>query len=501
MKRNKFNLSHYRLLTGDMGNLLPIGSYEVLPGDTIQHSTSMLIRVQELVAPLMHPVFARIHNWFVPFTEIWEDFEPFITGGPDGNDTSVHPTMAFTGAGLGQAAKNDLAAHLRVPIGVDATVSALPFRAYAKIWNDHYRDQDLQTALTVDVTSGVDAATNITLQNICWEKDRFTSARPWTQKGADVSMPIAGDATIKSFLNADCGSAQHLVRKTADDTLYTGSGNLSGNAGDASLQGGADAYLDPNGRLYADLATATGPDINEMREAFALQRYKEARARYGSRYTEYLRYLGVSPADSRLGRAEFLSGSSRNIQFSEVLQTGVDTSGTPKTGLGAMAGHGLGAMRSNRFRKFFTEHGIVISLLSIRPKTMYFEGIPKDLLRTVKEDYFQKELQLIGQDEVLNKEIYTAHASPEAVFGYQDRYDEYRRCESGVSGDFMDSLKNYFHMARDFSADPTLNASFVSSVPTTRVYQNAATDQVYVMANHSIQARRMLAKTGAARNL
>lgn len=499
MKRNKFSLSHFRLTTGDMGQLIPLTHFEVLPGDSIQQATSVLLRVAPLNAPVMHPVDVRVHHFFVPNRLIWEDWEDFITGGSDGADASVHPTMAFTAAGLGQAAKNDLAAHLKVPISVDATVSALPFRAYARIFNDWYMDGHLGTALTIDLTDGNDTTTNTTLQSICWEKDYFTSARPWTQLGSAVSFPLGDSAPVVHITGT--GNAIQF-RNTGTDAQWVPGGNtgLEGEGGSGDLQetGGTDLYIDPNDTLEADLSSATAPDINEIREAFALQRYKEARARYGARYTEYLRYLGVKPSDSRIDRSEFLGGGKQTVAFSEILQTGVDTSGTPTVGVGKMMGHGIAAMRSNRYRKFFDEHGIVVSLLSVRPKTMYFEGIPKDMLRTSKEDYFQKELESIGQEEIYNKEIYTAHASPDGVFGYQDRYDSFRRQESRIAGDFMDSVQNFWHMARDFSADPTLNSSFVTCNPTNRIYQASAADQIYVYANHSIQARRMLKRSAGA---
>lgn len=493
--RNKFSLSHGRLTTGDMGDLIPLTWFEALPNDSIQQSTSLLLRVAPLNAPVMHPVTVRIHHWFVPMRLIWEDWEDFITGGADGADASVHPTMAFTAAGLGQAAKNDLAAHLGVPIGVDATVNALPFRAYAKIWNEWYADGHLETQLTIDETDGNDTTTNTTLQQCAWEKDYFTSARPWEQLGSSITMPLAGTADV----DAVSGKNNDVIVKNKGTDLAMGAGALSVGASGEMLHAGATSvYVDPTNHLVADLSSATGPDINEVREAFALQRYKEARARYGARYTEYLRYLGVKPADGRLDRPEYLGGGKQNISFSEVLQTGLDTDGVATIGVGKMMGHGISAVRSNRYRKYFDEHGIIMTLLSVRPKTMYFEGIPKQMLRSAKEDYYQKELEHIGQAPIYNKEIYAAHATPDGVFGYQDRYDEYRRCESRIAGDFMDSTMNTWHMARDFAADPTLNAAFVSANPTNRIYQDTAADQIYVQAYHSIQARRMLAaKSGS----
>lgn len=484
MKRSKFSLSNYKLLSCDMGELVPIGMFEVLPGDSVQQSTSALVRVAPLLSPVMHPVQVRIHHWFVPNRIIWDDWENFITGGPDGENASIFPTITL-GGGSG-AAIGSLADYLGCPTGVNnLEVSALPFRAYTLIFNEWYRDQDLVTALALSKASGADSTTNTALQNCAWEKDYFTSARPWTQKGPEVTVPIGVDAPIKY---SGTGTSQYLgvVDGTGTDVAMNAAGSYLQSQ---NIQAPGAGYM-----LKADLASASGVNINELREAFALQRYEEARARYGSRYTEYLRYLGVRSSDARLQRPEYLGGGKQTIQFSEVLQTGPDGTGD---GVANLKGHGIGALRSNRYRRFFEEHGYVITLMSVKPKTIYAQGLPRTWNRRVKEDYFQKELQHIGQQEILNKELYAAHANPEGVFGYQDRYDEYRRQESTIAGEFRNTL-DYWHYARIFASAPTLNAAFVKSEPTKRVNASQSTDVLYVMANHSIQARRLVAANGSS---
>jgi hypothetical protein len=246
--------------------------------------------------------------------------------------------------------------------------------------------------------------------------------------------------------------------------------------------------------IYADLTNATAASINDLREAFALQRYAEARMRYGARYSEYLRYLGIKSSDARLQRPEYLGGGKQTLQFSEIIQAAGTTDGSA-TGVGDLKGHGIGALRSNRYRRFFEEHGYVITLMSVMPKTMYMNGLPRTWSRTTKEDFFQKELQHIGQQEVLNKEVYAQHSTPGGTFGYQDRYDEYRRSESTIAGDFRDTL-DHWHMARVFTSDPTLNSTFITANPTDRIFQSTSTDSLWIMANHSIQARRMVSKLG-----
>lgn len=487
MKRHKFALSHTNLLSCDMGELVPIGLVEVLPGDTMQQATSALLRCAPLFAPVMHPVHVRIHHWFVPHRLVWEDFEDFITGGPDGMDDSEFPTITLSytegSPPTGSNTVGSLSDYLGCVPEIDGLeVSALPFRAYGLIYNEWYRDQDLETPVAVDIGSGADATTNVELLNCAWEKDYFTSARPWEQKGPSITIPLGSEAPVFSevastgIISARSPAQSNDIKRLKADGSYV----------TMSADAGTDEQL-----LKADLSEASAITVNRLREALALQRFEEARARYGSRYVEYLRYLGVRSSDARLQRPEYLGGGRNTIQFSEVLQTaeGEDP-------VGEMRGHGIAAVRSNRYRRFFEEHGYVMTLLSVKPKTIYAQGLFRTWNRRVKEDFFQQELQHIGQQEVLNKEVYAAHTTPDGVFGFQDRYDEYRRMESRVSGEFRTTLLDYWHMARIFESDPALNDTFVSCVPTERIFAVPSQDVLYVHARHSIQARRIVAQTG-----
>lgn len=499
MKRNKFSLSNYRLMMGDMGYLLPCGLLEVLPGDTFQHATSVLVRMSPLARPVMHPLHVRIHHFYVPNRILWDEWEDFITGGPDGMDASVYPTISLNNTTGGQGTLPNL---LGVPIiGASARqVSALPIRAYQLIWQEYFRDQDLSTAPTISLAGGADTTTTKTLQKVAWEKDRYTSARPWTQKGPQITLPLGTSAPVTANANVQVNqpAPNHYFDNSAAATV-----NVTIDAPGGGAPGtGIEHYITPAeiaARLSTDLSGASAVDVNDVRRALALERYQEARARYGSRFTEYLRYLGIKSSDARLQRPEYLGGGKQTIQFSEVLQTGVTTDGDD-LGIGNLRGHGIGALRSNRYRRFFEEHGWVISLISVRPKTVYSQSLQQKWNRRTKEDHWQLELQHIGQEEVLNKEVYVNHATPDGVFGYNDRYGTYRREESQVTGAFLSSSYQEWHMARIFGSTPALNASFVEADPTTRIFQQSLTaqNQMQMMVSHNVQARRLVSREGTS---
>jgi hypothetical protein len=492
MKRSKFSLSHYKLLTMNLGGLIPVANYEVLPGDTVQHSTSALIRVSPLLAPLMHPVKVRLHHWFVPYRLIWEDWEDFITGGPDGTFTATPPYITETG----ELDEGTLQDYFGIPpgdyTGNDLSYSALPFRAYALIFNEYYRDQDLVDEIAISVASGADSTTPTDILNCAWEKDYFTTARPWAQKGDDVLIPIAGSAAVTGIgvktqtFGASSGAAYET--DGTGSVTYDDFKSINPSTGDREV------YIeeDPNNAGFPNVrATFDGAEITvgDLREALAIQRYQEARARYGSRYVEYLRYLGVkNPSDSRLQNPEYIGGGKAMLQFSEILQTS-ETGSTP---IGTMAGHGISAIRTKRYRRFFEEHGVVISLMSVLPKAIYANALHRSWTRQTKEDFFQKELQYIGEQQVLAGEVNALQADRSELFGYVNRFDEYRWHPSQIAGEFRDTL-NYWHYARQFASDVALNSTFVTANPTTRVYASGDTDSLYVMANNSIQARRILA--------
>ena len=503
-KRSKFSLSHYNLTTMNMGYVVPVGLTEVLPGDTIQQATSAFIRVTPLVAPVMHPVHVSIHHWYVPLRLIWDDFESFITGGEDGLDTSEYPTLVPVSSG--GFATGSLADHLGCPVNIpDLEVSALPFRAYNLIWNEWYRNENTVNVAKISTTSGKDTITSQGLHRKAWAKDYFTVAAPWPQKGPAVSVPVnltaAGEPTITgtvvgngvpTFGTQDSGSPVNPQNAFYVSSASEGNVNYNSSSRTTLLN-----WQDPALKVNIDFTSGNpelgSVDINQLREAFALQRFEEHRALYGSRYTEYLRYLGIRASDARLQRPEYLGGGRQTIQFSEVLQTAEGTDP-----VGTMRGHGISAMRTNRYRRFIEEHGLILTLMSVMPISIYQDGLPRLWNRRVKEDFWQKELEHIGEQEILVKELYAKSSNPDDVFGYQDRYDEYRSHGSFVSGEFR-NLLNYWHFAREFANEPTLNTDFIYGTPTNRPFAEQTQDQLYCMVNHSIQARRLVSRRGNPR--
>lgn len=499
MKRNLFSLSHKVNLSCDQGELIPIGLVEVLPGDIFRHGTSLLIRMAPMLAPIFSQVNVTVFQFYIPTRIVWDEFEQFITGGPDGDDQTVHPYITFaSGVAIGS-----LGDYFGIPPGVNNVggtgasggVSAIPFRMYAKIFNEWIRDEDLDTELVVSTASGQDTTTNTALQNIRWEKDYFTAARPFEQKGPSVTIPIGTQAPI-SGIGVDTATAPSGAGTVKDSVTgaagvsYAGR-YVSSTSGFQMRTQGAGASSFPD--IYADLSSATGIPVTELRLANALQRFMELSSHRGSRYVEYLlSRFGVRSSDARLQRPELLSRSKQVVQISEVLATAEGTN----TDVGDLKGHGIGAMRSNRYMRMFEEHGYVMTLMAVQPKTFYPQGLHRTWSRRDKYDYFQPETQFIGDQEVLNKEIYAGAAVPGGTFGWSPRYDEYRTQPNRIAGEFRDSTLDFWHQARIFSSEPALNSAFVTSNPADRIFAVPSQDVLYVTANHSLQARRIISREG-----
>lgn len=506
MQRSNHNLSHSRLTTFDMGQLVPIACLEVLMGDSFVHATSVLLRAATLVTPVMHPVEVRVHHWYVPNRILWTEWDAFITGR---DPEAVMPTVTIADATPGPATDYTLADHFGLPNDC-GPVSALPFVAYSRIWNEYYRDQNVQTerqgALIIgnagDVTSGMD----LSLARVGWGKDYFTTARPDPQQGSSVSIPFEPGALapirgLNMLIAGSAAAAQsdgQQVGVQADMDL--GTGDFAFDVGETApsdqrlrIQAEASGAASDSNRpqIFADLGGVSGGgiDINEFRQAMALQRHLEARNRFGSRIQDYLNYHGIRPRDGRLDIPEYLGGGKATIAFSEVLATAEGEN----THVGDQAGHGISAMRSRRYGRFFPESGWVVSLMSVRPKGMYADQLHRQWLRSVKDDFWQREYEAFGPQAVLTKEVFGNHTVATDVFGYQGRFDEYRRHPSYVTGQFR-TLDDDWHLARFFESAPALNNDFITCVPSDRIFADVSEPECRAMISHSIRAKRLVHK-------
>ena len=507
-KRAKFNLSNFHNCTFKMGYLYPVNLTEVLPGDSVQLSTSVFLRLAPMVVPVMHPVYMHLSNFFVPSRILWDGFEDFITGGPDGTDTSVLPkvTLNVTNSPVGS-----LADAFGIPVQMlkdvkTFSVNSLPFIAYYMIWNEYFRDQDLNEAIDLSTITG--AASSLSLLRPSWAKDYFTTARPWPQKGPDVSVPVnltaAGEPSITATTTISPSGVPTFQRNYGDvvpgSLRYIPDSNRP-IINESTFQDFI-TWLDPALAAKTTINYSSGNpelgsvNINDLREAFALQRFEEHRSMFGSRYEDLLRYLGVRPQDARLQLPEYLGGFSAPVQFSEVLQTSSDAE---RSGVGDMYGHGIGATKGRRIRRFIPEHGYIMSLLTVRPIPVYAQGLERIWSKENRFDFWQKEYEHIGQQEIRNSEVYADGdtAKDGETFGYQNRYDEYRRGVNIITGEFRTN-QDYWTMARIFESRPTLNGDFVSCMPTDRIFQvnEQNSDQCYAMVKNNIIAKRLVSKNG-----
>lgn len=480
--RNKFNLSSVELTTFDPGEFIPINLVEIAPGDSIQQKTEGVIRALPMLAPVMHEVEILITHAFIPHRLVWEDFEDFITGGDDGLNASTLPTIDFSGSPV---AKGDLANYLGLPVGFNSTASALPFRAYSLFWNDHIYDEELQTELTIDTTSGADTTTNTTLKNVNWARDRFTGSHANEQLGTAISLPL--------------GTSANVYRDGADDAQVTVEDGAGGTARELTANTSYVQYNTNAGSssdlLKVDLTNATAATINELREAVALQKFAEMRQIYGSTYEKLIQhdFGGIRPLDQRLQNTEIIARGRGYLQFSEVLATA--ETGT-SVDVGDMKGHGIAAVRSNKYRKFFPEYGYLMSFVAIRPKPCYYQGVPKHYLKSTKEDFYNPLLENMGVQQVItNREVKYSHSTPGGTFAYEPKFNEYRSSHNTFKGDFTDSSLNYWHFGRDLSGDPALNSSFITCSPTQRVFAQTTTDNILAMFKHKIAARRLIKKS------
>ena len=535
-KKSLFDLSFDNKLSLDMGKLVPILTQEVVPGDKFQLQAQIMLRFAPMLAPIMHRVDVYTHYFFVPNRLIWNDWEDFITGGKDGTLAPVPPYIDLYSAKMAGKAdffkSGTLFDYMGCPsidseMGTAAAVpriSSLPFRAYQLIYNEYYRDQNLINEIDFSKGSGFENTAVIekllSLRNRCWQKDYFTSALPWTQRGVEVRLPINGEANVIANPQAGTGLlGSHFVAKRTVDGNISANGTFNTNEyGEIRVNDGSNnvpiqmvPVPSDNGEypLIADLSNATAVTMNELRRAEKLQQWLEKNARGGARYVEQiLSHFGVVSSDARLQRPEYLGGGKTPVVISEVLQTSASQEDSAQAN---PAGNGISVGTSHRFKKYFEEHGFIIGIMSVLPKTAYQQGVPRMFQRTDKFDYYYPEFAHLGEQEVLNSEIYLDYTSNNSfynngTFGYQSRYAEYKYNPDTVHGDFRDSL-NFWHLGRIFNTNapdgegagkPVLNQEFVESKPSNRIF-NVATDDIHHLwaeVYQDIKAIRPMPKYG-----
>lgn len=536
-KRNKFNLSHDVKLSCDMGQLIPFFCQDVLPGDTWRMNTEALVRFAPLIAPVMHRVNVYTHFFFVPKRLVWYGWKDFITGGqmkPGQKEPTTPPSYPrirlkydeLTNVFKRVVSNGSLADYLGFPVlpirdmksGQSVVFDALPFRAYQLIWNEYYRDQNLEQELDILNYSEYDGIRDLIeweasgLMDVryrAWAKDYFTSALPWPQRGEDVELPLTGDADVvfnphpSSTVDPDVQNPRFV---SADGTPFYGSGavNAKNDVSDPKITVGSStgaAAYNPSGTLKADMSNVSAATIRELRRAIKAQEFLEVGATGGGRYIEQiLAYFGVKSSDARLQRPEYLGGGKTPVVVSDVVQTSETTSSSPQAN---PSGNAVSYGKSNSFKRFFEEHGYIIGIMSVMPVASYQQGMPRQYMKFDRFDHYWPQFARIGEQEIFPSELFYTFNGEDGLasglFGYAPRYAEYKFINSSVHGDFRDTL-NFWHMGRIFESSPNLNSDFVRFKPGSadRVFavQDAGYNHLWINIRNNVNALRPMPKYG-----
>lgn len=462
--------------TFDAGYLVPIFVDEVLPGDSFKLNMTAFARLATPLFPIMDNLHLDSFFFFVPNRLVWANWVKFQgeQANPGDSISYTIPQVVSPASGFAVGSLYDymgLPTVGQITAAQTISVNALPLRAYNEIYNEWFRDENLQNSTTVLMTDGPDPNTNYTLLRRGKRFDYFTSALPWPQKGnIAVSLPLGTSAPLKSnagsvtMYGTAAGAVTQLSFPAAPGNVATAAATTAG----AATYGPAGTTVTG---MYADLSAATAATINQLRQAFTIQQLLEKDARGGTRYTEIiLSHFGVKSPDARLQRPEYLGGGTTAININPIAQTsatGVTGGSAPLATLSAMgttlaSGHG--------FSQSFTEHGYIIGLISVRADLNYQQGLRKMWSRLTRYDFYMPTFANLGEQAILNKEIYCVGtpAQDDGVFGYQERWAEYRYFPTMITGLFRSTSAGTidpWHLAQRFTALPTLNATFISDTP------------------------------------